>query len=342
MTYAIDLDLLKTLTEAWGPSGYEDQVRALITGYVKDLAVEFREIRTDVHGNLICKMGSGGKKIMVAAHMDEIGLFVTHLDRLGFGRFSQIGTLIPNTLHGAHAKFEDGTTAVIGADHPFGGITKEPMASKIEDFFLDFSTGVEAQANVKVGAPAALTGTLFQRGDRVVGKSLDDRICCAILIEAMRRLQGQTLPNELYFCFTTQEETGVRGARLAAEALRPDYAIALDVIPTGDVPAFDYSNVSLGAGATIKARDMLHVVPTALRSLLTKRAVEGGIAHQPEVISIGTTDASGIQISGIGVPSCGIGVPLRYAHTRGETADLNDMQACIDLLVAVVGQAFEV
>jgi endoglucanase len=339
MTHAIDIDLLKTLTEAWGPSGYEDQIRALITGYVKDLAVE---LRTDVHGNLICKMGNGGKKIMIAAHMDEIGLFVTHLDRRGFGRFSQIGALIPNTLHGAQAKFADGTIAVIGADNPFGGITREPMASKIEDFFLDFSTGLDSQADVKVGAPAALVGTLLQRGDRVVGKSLDDRICCAVLVEAMRRLHGQAIPNELYFCFTTQEETGVRGARLAAEALRPDYAIALDVIPTGDVPAFDYSNVNLGAGVAIKARDLIHVVPTALRSLLTKRAVDAGIAHQPEVISIGTTDASGIQISGIGVPSCGIGVPVRHVHTRGETADLNDMQACIDLLVAVVGQAFDV
>ncbi|MBE7514757.1 MAG: M20/M25/M40 family metallo-hydrolase [Anaerolineales bacterium] len=329
----IDLNLIRSLVEAWGPSGREQGVRALIEGYVSDLA---DEMRVDTAGNLICRMGragEGGKKIMVAAHMDEIGMIISHVDSKGFARFVNVGGLLTNTLHGNRVRHENGMIGVIGLDDGlnFGRITVPPLA----EFFIDFSDG-SGVPQVQVGDMATLWRTMDVNGTRVIAKSLDDRIGCVVAIQAMRALKGKTVPNELYFVFTTQEEVGIRGARVGAFGIMPDLGIALDVTSCGHLPKQGRgSSARMGGGASIKVFDVGHIVPVSVRDLFIRRAEEGGIPYQLEVLTVGSTDAAAIQVTGGGVPSGTISIPSRFVHTTSETVDVRDVQACVDLLVAV-------
>lgn len=334
MTTTIDRALIKALVEAWGPPGYEYQIRELIKTFVADLA---DEVRTDSAGNLICRMGSGGKKVMIAAHMDEIGMVVHHLDRYGFARFSMLGGLFPTTMNGNRVRFENGVIGTISVDHQFD-FTRLP---KISDFFIDFSTGKDSTAEgIGVGSTAALYRPYDERGDRLIAKSMDDRIGCAVAIHTMRHLKDTGSPHELYFVFTTQEEVGTRGARVSAVSIAPDYGIALDVGTSGDVPRSEECAMVLGKGPGIVVRDAAHIIPPAFKNLLITRARESNIPHQPYVMDIGSTDGSAMQLAGRGVPSAVISIPCRYVHTTSETVDVNDVAACVDLLVAVLTNPF--
>lgn len=328
-------DLIKKLVEAWGPSGYEHQVAALIREEVADLA---DEIRIDPLGNLICRVGSGGKKIMVAAHMDEIGLMTTYTEKhSGYMRFAQIGGLLQTTLAGNRVRFEDGTMGVIGVHDAFGhGRTTVPH---LEDFFIDASTG-DDESPLESGRPAAFWRPLEERGTRLIAKSMDDRIGCVVAIETMRRLNKQT-PNEVYFVFTVQEEVGTRGARPAAQQIQPDVAIALDVTATGDEIRGRKMTIKLGAGAAIKIQDNGLVVPPAIRDWMVNRAEADNIPFQFEVLNGGTTDAAAIQLVGAGVPSGCISIPCRFVHTNSETVDIRDVEASVALLTGLVGNKVE-
>jgi endoglucanase len=330
----VDKTLIKTLVESWGPPGHEHVIRATIQSLVDGLA---DEIRTDAAGNLICRMGSGGTKIMIAAHMDEIGLIVSHLDHDGFARFAAIGGLFPTTLNGNRVLFENGTVGVIGVENQFD-FSQNP---RLPNFFIDFSADKDGSGPVGVGDAAGMMRTLEERGDRLIAKSMDDRIGCVVAIEAMRRLAGKKTGHELYFVFTTQEEVGVRGARTAAFGINPDYGIALDVTSTGDVPKEKSPAVKLGYGAAIKVVDVMHIVPPALKALLIKRAQEAQIPYQLEILTVGSTDAAAIQVTAAGIPSAVISIPCRFVHTTSETVDVNDVQACVDLLVEVVSKPLD-
>jgi endoglucanase len=330
-----DKALIQALVEAWGPPGHEHEVRALIEGYVRDLA---DDMRVDSAGNLICRMGSGGKKIMIAAHMDEIGMVVNTLDKPGFARFTMTGGLILVSLIGNRVRFANGSIGTIGMEGSALIPTKLPTLAEL---FIDFSEDGEGNGNVQVGDAAALTRNFTTRGDRLIAKSMDDRIGCAVAIEAMRALKGTALPNELYFVFTTQEEVGIRGARVAANGIAPDYGIALDVTATGDTPKNNSMAIRLGGGAAIKVLDSGHIVPPAIKNLMISRAEAAGIPYQLEILTGGSTDAAAIQTALSGIPSGVISIPCRYVHTTSETVDINDVQACIDLLAALLAQPFE-
>lgn len=328
-------ELIKKLTEAWGPSGYEHQIRALIREEVADLA---DEVRVDALGNLICRVGSGGKKVMISAHMDEIGVMANYLEpETGYLRFTNIGGLIYTTLHGNRVKFEDGTVGVIAAHDAFGkGRTSAPST---DNFFIDVH-GDDGKPAVDAGSPAGFWREAQQRGDRVIAKSLDDRIGCVVAIEAMRKINHVT-PNELYFVFSVQEEVGVRGARVAAQGIEPDVGIALDVCPTGDEIKNRKMAVKLGAGAAIKVIDTSLIVPPAIKNWMIDRAEKDGIPYQLELLTGGGTDAGAIQSAGAGVPSGCISIPCRFVHTTSETVDLGDVQNCVDLLAGLVGNEIE-
>ena len=323
-------DLIQKLVEAWGPSGFEHHVCDLIRAEVADYA---DEIIVDPLGSLICRVGSGGTKVMVAAHMDEIGVMVTFVEpKSGYLRFSAVGGLLNSTLLGSRIRFEDGTMGVIGAPDYFGaGRTTSP---EIEAFFIDVSDG-NGTAPIMPGSPAIFWRTMDERGSRLIAKSMDDRIGCAVAIETMRRLNRQT-PNEVYFVFTVQEEVGLRGARPAAYSISPDLAIALDVTTTGDMIKNGRMPVSLGGGAAIKIHDTGHVVPPAVRDWMIARAEADGIPYQLELITLGTTDAAGIQTARAGVPSGCISIPCRFVHTTSETVDTNDVEACVRLLTGLL------
>lgn len=326
-------ELIKKLTEAWGPSGYEHQVRALILAEIKDLA---DEVRVDGLGNLICRVGEvgQGKRVMVAAHMDEIGVMATYAEpKSNYLRFTNIGGLIFTALHGNRVRFEDGTIGVIGAHDAFG--KGRTHVNSTDDFFIDVQdeNGV---MKVREGQPAGFWRETQQRGNRIVAKSLDDRIGCVVAIETMRRLKQQGSANEVHFVFTVQEEVGVRGAKAAAFGINPDIGIALDITSTGDEIQGRKMVVKLGCGAAIKVLDSSLIVPKAVVDWMVSRAQADNIPHQLELLTGGGTDAGAIQNVHSGVPSGCISIPTRFVHTTSETVDLSDVHACIDLLTGLL------
>jgi putative aminopeptidase FrvX len=222
----------------------------------------------------------------------------------------------------------------IGVDHQF---TKRREAlPPASGFYIDISQDADHNADVQVGDPGAFVADVFRRGDRIIGKCLDDRVGCAIQVETMRRVKAKGTPHSLYFAFTVQEEVGVRGAAPAAFGIEPDFAIAIDATPTGDVPHTKEMAVSLGDGAAIKARDNGLIVPGPVKDLMVRRAQEAGILFQIEVLELGSTDGKAIQNVRAGVPTGAISFPVRYVHTTSETADLHDIEAAVRLLVEIL------
>ncbi len=319
------IELVKKLTEAWGPSGYEHHIRRIIKAEIQDLA---DEITTDPLGNLICRVGQGGPKVLIAAHMDEIGVMATFREQSGYLRFSNIGGVLRASLRGHRVRFEDGTTGVIGAH----GDTGEKVPA-LEEFYIDVDDGTGPI--VEAGQPATFWRSMEVRGTRLISKAMDDRIGCVIAIEAMRKLAKET-PNEVYFAFTVQEEVGLRGARTAGYGVNPDVMIALDVTRTGDEIKGAKMHVRLGEGTAIKIHDPGLVVPPAVIHWMVNRAETDGIKYQRELLAAGTTDASAVQTARSGVPSGVISIPCRFIHTTSETVDAHDVQASIDLLAGLL------
>jgi endoglucanase len=272
---------------------------------------------------------------MVAAHMDEIGLMVSHIDRQGYARFAPIGTLFPAALLGARVRFENGVIGTIGVEHQY---TKRRDLPDTGGFYIDLSQNAAGNAEVHVGDPGAFMGEVIWRGARVIGKSLDDRLGCAVVIETLRRIKAAGSPYTVYGVFTVQEEVGSRGAGPAAYGIKPDLGIVVDVASTGDVPHGKPTAVTLGGGAAIKARDTGLIVPSAVKELLIRRAEAAHLPYQLEVLEGASTDGRAIQIARSGVPTGAVSIPVRYTHTTSETADRGDIQAVIDLLAAVLAQ----
>lgn len=328
------IELIKKLTETWGPSGYEHRVRKVIQEEVAGLV---DDMRVDPLGNLICRVGQGGPKVLIAAHMDEIGVMATFAEKTsGYLRFSGIGGLINTALRGNRVQFEDGMVGVIGV-HTENGETGRSVP-RLEDFFIDVDDG--SGDIPPAGRPATFWRQMEVRGHRLINKAMDDRIGCVVAIEALRKLNKKT-PNEVYVAFTVQEEVGLRGARTAGFGVNPDVAIALDVTGTGDEVKGRKMDVRLGGGAAIKVHDPGLVVPPAVRDWMINRAQTGSIAYQLELLTGGTTDASAIQTVHAGVPSGCISIPCRYIHTVSETVDARDVQACIDLLAGLLSNPAE-
>ena len=270
--------------------------------------------------------------MLIAAHMDEIGLMANYQEpESGYLRFSSLGGLRQDTLNGNRVQFEDGAVGVIAV--------QEGGGKALSDFYIDVQADSDGNAT-PVGQPAAFMREMQVRGQRIVAKSLDDRIGCVVAIEAMRRLNRQT-PNELYFVFTVQEEVGLRGAKTAAQGLRPDIGIAIDVTGSGDQIRGSKMLVKLGGGAAIKVHDPGLVVPVAIKNWMIERCEADGIPYQLELLAGGTTDASAIQLADAGVPSGCISIPTRYLHTTSETVDIGDVQACINLLSGLLANPIE-
>ena len=324
------IELTKRLVEAWGPPGYEHRIRELIRAEVSALA---DEITVDGLGNLICRVGNGGKKVLVAAHMDEIGLMANYEEsESGYLRFIKLGGLRNDTLNGNRVLFEDGTVGVIAVQDGGG--------KKLSDFYIDVQADAAGNAT-PVGQPAGFMREMQQRGRRIIAKSLDNRIGCVVAIEAMRRL-GPSTPNEIHFAFTVQEEVGLRGAKTAAQAIKPDIGIAIDVTNSGDQIRGRKTSVKLGGGAAIKVYDPGLLVPVAIKDWMIEACKREGIPYQLEVDPLGTTDASAIQVAQAGVPSGCISIPTRYIHTPSETVDIGDVEACIDLLCGLLANEIEI
>lgn len=326
-------ELIQRLVEAWGPSGYEESVREILRTEVADGA---DEVRVDALGNLIVrrgKAGNGGIRVMLAAHMDEIGVMITHVDEKGFCRFTPIGGVNPLNLRGARVQFRDGLVGVIGREEKAEG------APEISQMFIDVGATSREDCPVKVGDPAVFHREFADLGKRLVAKAFDDRIGCAILVEVLRQLEDS--PHEVIGVFTVQEEVGLRGAQTSAFGVQPDLALAIDVTATGDTPESHKRPMTLGAGPAIKVKDGGMLAHPRVKDLLVATAERKGIPHQLEVLEFGTTDAMAIQITRSGVPAGCVSIPTRYLHSPSEMIDYDDASNAVKLIVEFLRQPIE-
>lgn len=322
------IETIRKLVECYGPSGHEDQIRTLILQEIDGLA---DDTTVDALGNIIAWKHSGqtdAARIMLSAHMDEIGMMVTYVDKDGFLRFTNIGGLFLNTLPGNRVLFADGTVGTIGVEADVA-ITEVP---KLEQMFIDVSNGKKHA--VRVGDAAGLCRTLEVRGERLIAKSMDDRIGCAVQIGVMRTLKK--CPHDVAFVFSVQEEVGLRGARTAAHAVDPQLGIAIDVTRTGDTPKGIKMEVALGKGPAIKIKDGGILASPQVIELMEKAAQAAKIPYQREVLIQGSTDATSMQLARAGVRSGCVSIPCRYIHTTSETVDMNDVQNAVKLLVKLL------
>jgi endoglucanase len=322
--------LIQKLVEIPSPSGFEAPVRALIRDLVE---ADADEVQVDALGNLIARKGASteaGMRIMLAAHMDEIGVMVTHVDENGFARFTTIGGVRAYNLPGSRVRFLNGSSGVIGTE-------KLDDASKVPSFqqmFIDLGASSRAACPVKVGDVAAFERPFQELGDRLIAKAMDDRIGVAVLVETMRQLKAT--PHELYFVFSVQEEVGLRGATTAAFGIEPHIGLAVDVTGVGDTPKGLKMEVSLGRGPAIKVRDGGMLSDPRLVRWMADTAEKAKIPYQMEVLETGTTDARAIQLSRAGVPSGCVSIPTRYIHSPSEMVDYKDVLNSTRLLTTLL------
>jgi len=329
--------LIEKLTAPFSPSGYEEAIRQVILAEVKPLA---DEVHTDALGNLIARKGQAGKngkKIMLAAHMDEIGLIATHIDDNGFIRFTTIGGVRSATLMGGRVRFMDGTPGIIGGERQ----TDLSKAYTMEQLFIDVGATSRKDCPVKVGDVAAFERPFVELGNgRLVSKAMDDRIGCVVLIETLRALKST--PHQVSFVFTTQEEVGVRGATTSAFGIDPDLGLAVDVTGVGDTPMAAKMEVSLGKGPAIKVKDAGMLADPRVVDWMVRTAEKAKLPYQREVLTGGSTDARAIQLTRAGVPAGCVSIPCRYVHSPSEMVDENDVQNAVKLLVALVSGPAEI
>jgi len=327
-------ELIRELVETFGPAGHEGRVRDLIRREIEELA---DEVRTDALGNLIAtrRGPEGARKVMLAAHMDEIGIIVSYVDEKGFCRFEAVGGVGTLNLYGGRVLFEHGTVGIIGLEK-----LEDPQKLPApEKFYIDVGATSRADCPVGVGDVACFLRRFVDGGDRLIGKAFDDRIGCAVQIGAMRELKDT--PHDVSFVFSVQEELGLRGAQTSAYGLDPDLGVAVDVTRTGDTPESPTMAVALGGGPAIKVKDSGMIAHPAVKELLVRTAEERGIPYQLEVLQRGTTDARVIQTSRAGVPAGCVSIPCRYVHSPSEMVDYRDVSGAVKLLTALLSGPIE-
>ena len=339
----LNLDLLKRLTETPGTSGREEQVRAVV---IAELTPLVDEISVDALGNVIgIKHGTGTTKVMLAAHMDEIGFLVKHIDSKGYIRVQPVGGHDPSVLVAqrvlVHTSEHGALRGVLTAarkpihlqrDKAEGGVA-------LADLFIDLGmTGEQVQELVEIGDFVTMDRTMEIVGDCVMSKALDDRSGLFVMLETMRRLKHPT--STIYAVATVQEEVGLRGATTAAYHVNADITIALDTTLAVEMPGSgEHEAVTrLGEGVAIKIMDGGHISNPKLVRHLRTIARRDNIAHQMEVLPAGSTDAAAMQKARHGTASATLSLPSRYVHTVNEMVHLADIEADITLLTTYLGE----
>ncbi|MFO7819131.1 MAG: M42 family metallopeptidase [Halanaerobacter sp.] len=322
--------LIKRLVETYGPSGDEEEIREVIKDEIED---RVDKIETDALGNLIAlKKGRKNKKIMLAAHMDEIGLIANHIDEDGFIRFDRVGGISPYMLLGARVLFNGETTGVVDKEGQLDDIKK----LNYDKLYIDIGAQEQEEAEEKItlGDTASYLREFQDLGKRVTAKSLDDRIGCVTLIETLKEIDTPTY--DTYFVFTTQEEVGTRGSKVAAYNIEPDLGLALDVTLTGDMPEAKRMSVSLGEGPAIKVKDRSVLADPQVKNLLIDLAEENELPYQLEVLKYGGTDAGSMQLTKDGVLAGAVSIPCRYVHSPSEMVDIDDVENSVKLVSALL------
>ncbi len=333
----LNINLLKKISEAPGAPGFEKEIRKLILKEIKNLC---DKADIDNMGNIIAfRKGKERKKVMLGAHMDEIGFIISHIDDKGFLRFHPLGGFDPKTLT-AQRVIVHGKKDLIGVmgSKPIHVMSQEEKNKnvKISDFFIDLGMKKEeVEKYIEPGNPVTRERTCIEMGDCVNGKSLDNRISVFILIETLRALKDKELPYDTYAVFTVQEEVGIRGAHVATQAIEPDFGIAIDTTIAYDVPgAQEYENVTkLGEGTAIKIMDSSAIADYRMVQFMKATAKKNKIKWQPELLPAGGTDTASIQrMTKSGSIAGAVSVPTRHIHQVIESVHKEDVKESIKLL----------
>ncbi len=326
--------LVKELCNLPGPSSFENAVRDFIRQ-----RVSADEICIDSIGNLICHKKGNGKKVMVAAHMDEVGLIITEITDKGFLKFS--------TLGGVETAVLCSKKVLIGENRVPGIVSakaihlqkrdEELIPLKLRDLCIDIGAKNKESAKelVSLGDYAVFDGEYTEFGDNLVkSKALDDRVGCAIIMELMK----EAYDHDMYFVFTVQEEVGLRGATVATNVIKPDIALVIEGTTCSDVYGSKPHNqvTNLGGGAVMTAMDRAAISDEKYFDYITNIAKENDIPLQIKRTSMGGTNAGAIQRSGIGVKTAVLAVPCRYLHSPVSVMNKNDMESVYKLAKATL------
>lgn len=330
-------NVLKSLVKAFGVSGQENGVASLIENELQGVVDRTYK---DAMGNLIAvqKIGNSAQpqRVLLAAHMDTIGVIATHIDDNGYIRFSNVGGLKPYALAGQTVEFSSGIRGVIS---PEASVT-DVKDVKIANMFIDTGLGdkEEIEKKVPIGSCGRFVFATYQQGDTAISGYLDDRAGCAVLIQTAKAIaeskaKGETMADkEIYYVFTAQEEVGLRGAGPAAYEINPHFAIVVDVTHAQDMPGSKESNVKMGGGPAIHIKDSRSISHPYIRQRLKDMAVQLEIPCQASLVDKGGTDAGTIHTALGGIITGGLSIPVRYMHTPTEMCSLRDMQQTVSVL----------
>lgn len=341
----MNIELLKKLCESASIPSREEKMRRVVFEEMTSLT---DNVSIDAMGNVIgIKHGTGGPRVMIAAHIDEIGFIVKHIDDNGFIRIHPMGGWDPRTMvaqrvyvHGFSGQTLLG--ALMPCSKPIHLMMGEDgkKGPKIADFFVDVGLpGDEVKELVEIGDMVTMARTAERVGHMVMSKAMDNRVSVFVMLEALRALGSHDC--DILAVATVQEEVGLRGAITAAYSLEPDIGIALDVTLALDYPGSTEQDkiTSLGKGVAIKIVDSSLICHPKLVRHFRDVAKKHDIAHQLEILPFGGTDAGAIQRSRHGVPSISLSIPTRYVHTVNEMVAISDIQATISLLARYLEEA---
>ena len=340
------MELLQRLCETPGIPSREEPIRGVIRAELEPLATT---VKVDALGNLIAyRQGQGGPKVMIAAHMDQIGFMARHVDDNGFIRLQPVGGFDPRTLVAqrvrVHGK-EDLPGVLMPATKPTHLLdeSERGKALQLDDLFVDVGlSGERAKELIPLGTPITFDRTCNDLGDVMVSPAMDDRVSVYVMIEAIRGLGEHAA--EVYAVASTQEEVGLRGATVAAFGVEPDIGLALDSTLAVDIPgSTETDRVSkLGDGTAIKIMDSSLICDPRLVEHCRKICSEEDIPHQMEILPRGGTDGGAMQRTRDGVPAITISTPTRYVHTVNEMVNKQDVAATVDLVRRFIETAHEI
>ncbi|HLD83562.1 MAG TPA: M42 family metallopeptidase [archaeon] len=329
------MKVLQKLIEAYGVSGNEEHVREIIR---EEISKYVDDVFVDKSGNLIARKKGKSPKVMLAAHMDEVGLMIKRINPDGKIAFSSVGGIAAVSILGQRVKIHTEKGSLYGVITTKEMSNGEPVAKlpTLKEMYIDAGLGKQdlEKKGVEIGDYLNLvqeSGTLGN-SDIIYGKALDDRIGCYILIELARRLKASK--SEIYFVFTVQEEIGLYGAKASAYELDPDWAIVVDVMDAKD--ADGEPSIIMGNGPCITVKDELILGNKCINKWLTAAARKKKLIAQLNVADSGITDAVTISLSKSGVPTSVVGIPVRNLHTTVGIAHRNDIEGAITLLEALL------
>ncbi len=335
---AINVELLKQCCGVPGISGFEQKVRELVTKELKGIV---SDLYTDNMGNLVAvlKGKDSSKRVMAAAHMDEIGFMVKAIDENGFIKIQTIGGFDPKTLT-AQRVIVHGKKDMIGVmgSKPIHIMTPDERSKppQISDYFVDLGLPRdEVEKYIEIGSPITRLSDLIEMGDCINSKSVDNRVAVFVLLETIKELKGQEIPYDFYGVFTVQEEVGLRGVHVAAHHVNPDFSLCIDTTIAFDTPGAKPEEMvtKLGDGVAIKIMDGGVICDYRMVQYMKEQANGSKLKYQMEILPAGGTDTAGMQrMATNGTIAGAVSIPTRHIHSHIEMANKNDIRGNIDLM----------